>query len=88
MVSAAETNLKTAADTQLLELQYFDHKHTICMAFMPDKKVLLTNSAQPPAVTLGRAVATREADQFISLLKVSRLLGDSRSSDETDVSFI
>ena len=48
-----------------------------------DKKVLLTNSAQPPAVTLGRAVATREADQFVSLLKVSRLLGDSRSSDET-----
>ena len=32
----------------------------------PDKKVLLTNSAQPPAVTLGRAVAAREADQFIS----------------------
>ena len=33
---------------------------------LPDKKVLLTNSAQPPAVTLGRAVATREADRFVS----------------------
>ena len=36
MISAAETNLRMAADTQLLELQYFDHKRTImCMAFMP-----------------------------------------------------
>ena len=38
---------------------------------------------QPPAVTLGRAVATTRTDRFVSLLKVSRLLGDSRSSDGT-----
>ena len=35
MISAAENNLRMAADTQLLELQYLDHKCTICMAFMP-----------------------------------------------------
>ena len=42
----------------------------------PDKKVLLTNGAQPPAVTLGRAVATTGSrpDEFVSLLKVSRLV--------------
>ena len=35
MISTAETNLRMAVDTQLLEQQYLDHKWTMCMAFMP-----------------------------------------------------
>ena len=33
-MSTAKTNLRMVADTSLLALHYFDHGHTICMAFM------------------------------------------------------
>ena len=48
----------------------------------PDKKVLLTNGAQPPAVTLERAVATTRSRQICSVT-LSFTTGNSRSSDET-----
>ena len=35
MISTAKTNLKMAADTLLLALQYLDHGHTTCITFMP-----------------------------------------------------
>ena len=56
--------------------------HGFMYMYMPDKKVLLTNGAQPPAVTLGRAVATTRSRPIRSVTK-SFTTGSSRSSDET-----
>ena len=48
-----------------------------------DKKVLLMNGAQTPAVTLGRAVATTRVTEQIGLLLVVRRKTAERDPNKT-----
>ena len=44
VISTVKTNLRIAADTSLLEMQYLDHEHAMFMTFMPACQLLVSHN--------------------------------------------